>query len=163
MFGFARNTPATFDVSCRLQVTNYGFLYVLFDPAPGGANCTDVWDLSLHRQMAFPKLFRSDVLATSRGRSKPKRFLVACITRCEGTAILCHIVRKSSPSRHPSDTARRYEQKHLLHNWRNCRDHNRAQTARHILGFSVAGRLVLTTYLRCRRALGRQRFVVNSG
>jgi len=47
-FGFARNTPATFDVFYRLQVTNYGFPYVLFDTAPGGSNHIDVWDLSLH-------------------------------------------------------------------------------------------------------------------
>ena len=51
-FGFARNTPATFDVFYRLQVTNYGFLYVLFDSAPGGSNYIDVWDLSLHLQLA---------------------------------------------------------------------------------------------------------------
>jgi len=31
----------------------------------------------------------------------------------------------------------RYEQKHFLHNWSNCRYHNRAQTARHILAFTV--------------------------
>ena len=53
-FGFARNTPATFDVFYRLQVTNYGFLYVLFDSAPGRSNYIDVWDLSLHLQMASP-------------------------------------------------------------------------------------------------------------
>ena len=47
-FGFARNTPATFDVFYRPQVTNYGVLYVLFDSAPGGSNYIDVWDLSFH-------------------------------------------------------------------------------------------------------------------
>ena len=31
--------------------------------------------------------------------------------------------------------SRRYEQKHLLHNWSNCRYRNRAQTARRILRF----------------------------
>jgi hypothetical protein len=71
-FGFARNTPATFDVFYRLQVTNYGFLYVLFDPAPRGSNHIDGWDLSLDVQMAFPQLFRSDVLATGPRQSKPK-------------------------------------------------------------------------------------------
>jgi hypothetical protein len=53
-FGFARNTPATFDVFYRIQVTNYGFLYLLFDSAPSGSNYIDVWDLSLHLQMASP-------------------------------------------------------------------------------------------------------------
>jgi hypothetical protein len=47
-FGFARNTPATFDVFYWPQVTNYGVLYVLFDSAPGGSNHIDVWDLSFH-------------------------------------------------------------------------------------------------------------------
>ena len=47
-FGFARYTPATSDVFYRLQVTNYGVLYVLFDSAPGGSNDIDVWDLSFH-------------------------------------------------------------------------------------------------------------------
>jgi hypothetical protein len=44
---------------------------------------------------------------------------------------------KSSPSRIHSDTSRRYEQKHLLHNWSNCRYRNRAQTARSILGIRL--------------------------
>ena len=34
----------------------------------------------------LPKLFRSDVLATSPGGSKPKRCLIACMTLCERTA-----------------------------------------------------------------------------
>lgn len=37
-FGFAPKTPATFDFFYRLQVTNYGFLYVVFDAAPCGSN-----------------------------------------------------------------------------------------------------------------------------
>ena len=53
-FGFAPKTPATFDFFYRLQVTNYGFPYVVFDAAPGGSNDIDVWDLSLHLQMASP-------------------------------------------------------------------------------------------------------------
>jgi len=56
-FGFAPKTPATFDFFYRLQVTNYGFLYVLFDSAPGGSDYIDVWDLSLHLQMASPIYF----------------------------------------------------------------------------------------------------------
>jgi hypothetical protein len=32
-FGFTLKTAATFDVFYWLQVTNYGFLYVLFDSA----------------------------------------------------------------------------------------------------------------------------------
>src|SRR6266481_2404237 len=70
-FGFALNTAATFDVFYRLQVTNYGVLYVLFDSAPSGSNYIDVWDLSLHAQTAS-QLFRSNVLATSPGESNPK-------------------------------------------------------------------------------------------
>jgi hypothetical protein len=53
-FGFAPNTAATFDVFYRLQVTNYGVLYVLFDSAPSGSNYIDVWDLFLHAQTASP-------------------------------------------------------------------------------------------------------------
>ena len=56
-FGFAPKTPATFDFFYRLQVTNYGFLNVLFDSAPSGSNCTEVWDLSLHLEMASPNYF----------------------------------------------------------------------------------------------------------
>jgi len=56
-FGFARYTPATFDVFYWLQVTNYGVLYFLFDSAPSGSNDIDVWDLSLHLQMASPDYF----------------------------------------------------------------------------------------------------------
>jgi hypothetical protein len=52
--GFARNT-ATFDVSYRLQVMNYGVLYVFFNSPPSGSNPIDVWDLRLHVQMAFPQ------------------------------------------------------------------------------------------------------------
>jgi hypothetical protein len=51
-FGFALNTAATFDLFYRLQVTNYGVLYVLFDSAPSGSNYIDVWDLFLHAQTA---------------------------------------------------------------------------------------------------------------
>ena len=39
--------------------------------------------------------------------------------------------------------SRRYEQKHLLHNWSNCRHRNRAQTPRSILRVSFAGQFVL--------------------
>jgi hypothetical protein len=56
-FGFALKTAATFDVFYRLQVTNYGVLYVLFDSPPSGSNPIDVWDLRLHIQMAFPQRF----------------------------------------------------------------------------------------------------------
>lgn len=49
-FGFASNTPATFDVFYRLQVTNYRFPYVLFDAAPRAPDHIEVWDLSIHRQ-----------------------------------------------------------------------------------------------------------------
>ena len=48
--GSARNTPATFDVFYRLQVTNYRFPYVLFDAAPRAPDHIEVWDLSIHRQ-----------------------------------------------------------------------------------------------------------------
>jgi len=71
-FGFARNTP-TFDVFYRLQVTNYGVLYVLFDSPPSGSNPIEVWDLCLHVQMASPNYFVTTVLATSPGVSKPKK------------------------------------------------------------------------------------------
>lgn len=71
-FGFARNIAATFNVFYWLQVTNYGVLYVLFDPAPNGSNHIDIWDVCLHAQTA-PELFRSNVLATSPGGSKPKK------------------------------------------------------------------------------------------
>jgi hypothetical protein len=50
--GFALKTAPTFDVFYWLQVTNYGVLYVLFDPAPSGSNYIDVWDLCLHAPTA---------------------------------------------------------------------------------------------------------------
>jgi hypothetical protein len=56
-FGFALNTAPTFDVFYRLQVTNYGVLYVLFDSPPSGSNPVDVWDLCLHGQVASPNYF----------------------------------------------------------------------------------------------------------
>jgi len=58
-------TPPTFDVFYRLQVTNYGVFYVLFDSPPSGSNPIDIWDLCLHAQMAFPDYFVATVLATS--------------------------------------------------------------------------------------------------
>jgi hypothetical protein len=58
-------TPPTFDVFYRLQVTNYGVFYVLFDSPPSGSNPIDIWDLYLHVQMAFPDYFVAMVLATS--------------------------------------------------------------------------------------------------
>jgi hypothetical protein len=70
--GFARNT-ATFDVFYRLQVTNYGVLYVLFDSPPGGSNPVDVWDLCLHVQMASPNYFVATVLATSPRREQAEK------------------------------------------------------------------------------------------
>ena len=79
-FRFARNTPATFDVFYRLQVTNYGVLYVLFDSAPGGSNYIDIWDLSLHLQNGLTNYFVATFLTTSPGQSKPKRCFIACVT-----------------------------------------------------------------------------------
>jgi hypothetical protein len=52
-------------------------------------------------------------------------------------------LNKSSPSRTHSDTSRRYEQKHFLHNWSNCRYYNRPEIARNILGARVASQFVL--------------------
>ena len=72
-FGFARNTPATFNVFYRLQVTNYGVLYVLFDSPPSGSNHIDVWDLCLHVQMASPNYFAATVLATSPRREQAEK------------------------------------------------------------------------------------------
>ena len=78
--GFARNT-ATFDVFYRLQVTNDGVLYVLFDSPPSGSNPIDVWELCLHVQMAFPNYFVATVLATSPRREQAeKAVLIACMT-----------------------------------------------------------------------------------
>ena len=68
----ARNTP-TFDVFYRLQVTNYGVLYVLFDSPPSGSNPVDVWDLYLHMQMASPNYFVATVLATSPRRGQAEK------------------------------------------------------------------------------------------
>jgi hypothetical protein len=53
-FGFALNTAATFDDFYWRPDTTNGVLYVLFDSAPSGSNYIDVWDLSLHLQMASP-------------------------------------------------------------------------------------------------------------
>ena len=74
-------TPPTFDVFYRLQVTNYGVFYVLFDSPPSGSNPIDIWDLYLHAQMAFPDYFVATVLATSPRREQAeKAVLIACVT-----------------------------------------------------------------------------------
>ena len=70
-------TLPTFDVFYRLQVTNYGVFYVLFDSPPSGSNPIDIWDLCLHAQMAFPDYFVATVLATSQAE---KAVLIACVT-----------------------------------------------------------------------------------
>ena len=78
--GFAV-TPPTFDVFYRLQVTNYGVFYVLFDSPPSGSNPVDIWDLYLHAQMAFPDYFVATVLATSPPREQAeKAVLIAFVT-----------------------------------------------------------------------------------
>jgi hypothetical protein len=41
-FGFALNTAATFDVFHRLQVTNYGLFYILFESAPNRSDHIDL-------------------------------------------------------------------------------------------------------------------------
>ena len=82
MVGFARNTP-TFDVFYRLQVTNYGVLYVLFDSPPSGSNPVDVWDLCLHVQMASPNYFVAPVLATSLRREQAEKAVLMTTTRTD--------------------------------------------------------------------------------
>jgi hypothetical protein len=71
-FGFDRNA-ATFDVLYRLQVTNYGVLYVLFDSPPNGPNPIDAWDLCLHVQMASPNYVIATVLGTSPRRAQAEK------------------------------------------------------------------------------------------
>jgi len=74
-------TPPTFDVFYRLQVTNYGVFYVLFDSPPSGSNPIDIWDLYLHAQMAFPDYFVATVLATSPRRVQAeKAVLITFVT-----------------------------------------------------------------------------------
>ena len=84
-FGFALNTAATFDVFYRLQVTNYGVLYVLFDAPPSGSNPIDVWDLCLHVQMASPNYFVAAVLATSPRREQAEKAVLMTTTRTDST------------------------------------------------------------------------------
>jgi hypothetical protein len=86
-------TPPTFDVFYRLQVTNYGVFYVLFDSPPSGSNPIDIWDLCLHAQMAFPDYFVATVLATSPRREQAeKAVLIACVTltRTNRSPLLLH-------------------------------------------------------------------------
>jgi hypothetical protein len=63
-FGLTLNAAATFDVFYRLQVTNYGLFYILFDSAPGGSDCIDLREWCLHAQTAH-QLFRATFLATN--------------------------------------------------------------------------------------------------
>ena len=49
-FGFARNTATTFDVFCRLQVTNFDGL---FSSAPNGPDYIDILGLCVHAQDYF--------------------------------------------------------------------------------------------------------------
>ena len=57
-FGFALNTAATFDVFPRLQVTNDGLFYILFESAPNGSEHIDVWLFWIRAQKVSPNLFR---------------------------------------------------------------------------------------------------------
>jgi hypothetical protein len=86
-------TPPTFDVFYRLQVTNYGVFYVLFDSPPSGSNPIDIWDLCLHAQMALTDYFVATVLATSPRREQAeKAVLIACVTltRTNRSPLLLH-------------------------------------------------------------------------
>jgi hypothetical protein len=56
-FGFALNTVATFDVFSRLQVTNYGLFYILFESTPNGSDHIDVWLFWIRAQTASPICF----------------------------------------------------------------------------------------------------------
>jgi hypothetical protein len=68
-FGYALNTAATFDVFLRLQITNDGLSYFLFESAPGGSKHIEAGLLLIHAQTVLSICF---VLATSPGDSKPK-------------------------------------------------------------------------------------------
>jgi hypothetical protein len=81
-FGFTHNT-STFDVFYRLQVTNYGVLYALFDSPPSGSNSVDVWDLCLHVQMASPNYFVATVLATSPRREQAEKAVLMTTARTD--------------------------------------------------------------------------------
>jgi hypothetical protein len=86
-------TPPTFDVFYRLQVTNYGVFYVLFDSPPSGSNPIDIWDLYLHAQMAFPRLFRSNGFSdeSPAGASRKSCFdSVRDLTRTNRSPLLLH-------------------------------------------------------------------------
>jgi hypothetical protein len=61
-FGFALGAAAAFDVFYRIQVTNYRFLYVLFESTPNRLDYMDVWVLSIHVQTAS-RLLRGNVLS----------------------------------------------------------------------------------------------------
>ena len=86
-------TPPTFDVFYRLQVTNYGVFYVLFDSPPSGSNHIDVWNLCLHVQMALPNYFLVTVLATSPRREQAEKGFfksVRDLTRTNRSPLLLH-------------------------------------------------------------------------
>jgi hypothetical protein len=86
-------TPPTFDVFYRLQVTNYGVFYVLFDSPPSGSNPIDIWDLCLHAQMAFPDYFRSNGFSneSAAGASRKSCFdSVRDLTRTNRSPLLLH-------------------------------------------------------------------------
>ena len=78
-FGFALNTAATFDVFCRLQVTNYGLFNILFESTPNGSDHVNVWLSCILAQTASPNLFRGNLLATNPSESKRKNCLRAYI------------------------------------------------------------------------------------
>jgi hypothetical protein len=56
----------------RLQVTNYGVLYVLFNSAPGGSNYIDVWDVCLHAQTP-PNYFVANVFSDDPRREQAEK------------------------------------------------------------------------------------------
>jgi hypothetical protein len=76
-FGFALNIAATFDVFCRLQVTNYGIFNIFFESTPNGSDHVNVWLPCILAQTVSPNLFCGNLLATNPSESKLKNRLRA--------------------------------------------------------------------------------------
>jgi hypothetical protein len=75
-FGFALNTAATFDVFSRLEVTNDGRFYVVFESTPNGSEHIDVWIFWIRAQKVPPFVSWPPLLRRNSGESKLKAVCV---------------------------------------------------------------------------------------
>jgi hypothetical protein len=108
-FGFSLYAAATFYVFPRLQITNDGLFYIVFESVPNGSEHVDGWLFWIRAQQLLPNLFRGNVLATNSGESKLKNWrnkiqvfllslAITCpsksLVNCKSPAILSNVLQR---------------------------------------------------------------------